>query len=76
MGTGLAGTDILSTKSPRGDSRPRLSGGAKLRYFSSLKTLVELRSTGQPGAAVPTWALATQAPDCDGNDCAIYDDRS
>ena len=38
---------------PRGDSRPRLSGGAKLRYLSG-KNPVELRSTGQPRAAVPT----------------------
>jgi len=41
----------------RGDSRPRLSGGAKLR-LSPAKKSVELRSTGQPRAAVPTWLLA------------------
>jgi len=55
----------------RGDSRPRLSGGAKLRdsdrewefqgYFESAveSKTGELRSPGQPRAAVPT--------------CAIYD---
>jgi hypothetical protein len=45
---------------PRGDSRPRLSGGAKLRVVFALRDfskskLVELRSTGQPRAAVPAW---------------------
>ena len=49
------GRALLSRHKPRGDSRPRLSGGAKLRYFSSTAKTVELRSTGQPRAAVPTW---------------------
>jgi hypothetical protein len=47
---------------PRGDSRPRLSGGAPLRWGycfgweweESEEGLVELGSTGQPRAAVPT----------------------
>src|SRR6185295_4083649 len=41
---------------PRGDSRPRLSGGATLRYFPWQKESVEPCSTGQPRAAVPTRA--------------------
>ena len=41
----------------RGDSRPRLSGGAKLCGFLIRATAVELCSTGQPRAAVPTWFL-------------------
>jgi len=43
----------MSHHDTRGDSRARLSGGAKLRYFASFKKTVELRSTGQPRAAVP-----------------------
>src|SRR5712692_9123678 len=44
----------------RGDSRPRLSGGATLRYYSPRKD-VELRSTRQPRAAVSTWFRNDQA---------------
>ena len=45
---------------PRGDSRPRLSGGATPRCRGvgkngARKKAVELRSTGEPRAAVPTW---------------------
>ena len=43
---------------PRGDSRPRLSSGARLRVVLALgKNDVELRSTGQPRAAVATWSI-------------------
>jgi hypothetical protein len=44
---------VLQKIETRGDSRPRLSSGAKLRYLSG-ENPVELRSTGQPRAAVPT----------------------
>ena len=41
---------------PRGDSRPRLSGGARLRYLLRLENRpVELRSTGQARTPAPTW---------------------
>jgi hypothetical protein len=46
------------------DSRPRLSGGARLRCgLPLLIKSVELRSTGQPRAAVPTWFVVVgEAP--------------
>src|SRR5690242_10520564 len=49
----LLPSEGISTK-PRGDSRPRLSGGATLRYLSCRQNPVEPCSTGQPRAAVPT----------------------
>ena len=38
---------ILQRNKLRRDSRPRLSGGARLRLFSGQQNFVELRSTGQ-----------------------------
>ncbi len=45
------------SKQPRGDSRPRLSG-REARLSRQPKKSVEPCSTGQPGAAVPTWLPA------------------
>jgi len=49
---------------PRGDSRPRLSGGARLRLFSFSKANFSkakppwsFAPPGQPRAAVPTWPV-------------------
>src|SRR6185312_15950840 len=44
---------------PRGDSRPRLSSGAKLRSAVAVKNLSSSARPGQPRAAVPTWSVAT-----------------
>jgi hypothetical protein len=47
---------------PRGDSRPRLSGGATLRYFFvGGKIPSSLRSTRQPGRLSPRglWRFST-----------------
>src|SRR6185437_16051064 len=44
----------------RGDSRPRLSAEQSSAGSGSVKS-VELRSTGQPRAAVPTWFLAYES---------------
>ena len=46
----------------RGDSRPRLSGGAEVRDLAAGKRCVELRSTGQPRAAVPTRVAVELSP--------------
>jgi len=45
------GTPALSEE--RGDSRPRLSGGAELRIFASRKKTVELRSTWTAAGSRP-----------------------
>jgi mono/diheme cytochrome c family protein len=52
-------------RGPRGDGRPRLSGRAKARKpwcepFATTN-IAELRSAGQPGAAVPTWLVMAPA---------------
>jgi len=45
---------LKARREPSGDSRPRLSSGAKLRYSSRRQAAVELCSTRTAGAAVPT----------------------
>src|SRR5258707_7399227 len=50
----ITAATVLVRHEPRGDSRPRLSGGALLRHSLSAKG-VELRSTGQ---TVPTCVVA------------------
>src|SRR5947208_1668408 len=50
----------------RGDSRPRLSGRAIARLFFCNRRHAELRSAGQPSAAVPTLALCTPLLDLTG----------
>src|SRR5277367_4782928 len=49
---------------PRGDSRPRLSSRAQARRFwheMLPSTTADLRSAGQPRAAVPTWPVIAPA---------------
>jgi hypothetical protein len=55
-----------STTNQRGDSRPRLFGRAKARQSwygppTTTSNTAELRSAGQPGAAVPAWFVIARA---------------